>query len=163
MNSFYFWQKWLFYTSLLFAMIGIIMAFFGNNPLFILYNNALAEIFWHLPQIPAETENFRAHIWGALGGTMACTYILLSFIAYFPFKNQEKWAWWAIVVSFIIWVLIDSSVSIYYGVYFQVYIINSFSILVKALPLIFTYKYFFAKNKLFKKQPEVNNLQKNAG
>jgi hypothetical protein len=150
MNSFYFWQRWLFYTSILFALVGIAFALYGNNPLFILYNNTLAEIFWQQPKIPAETDLFRAHIWGALGGTMACCYILLSFIAHYPFRNKEKWAWWAIVISFSAWVVIDSSVSIYYGVYFQVYIINAFSILVKALPLIFTYKNFF-NNKLTSK------------
>jgi hypothetical protein len=32
-NSFLFWQKWLFYTSL-FALFGVVFAVYGNNPIF---------------------------------------------------------------------------------------------------------------------------------
>ena len=140
--SFLFWQRWLFYTSLLFALFGIVFAVYGNNPLFRSYNQALAQQFWHRSQIPAEVEPFRAFIWGPLGGTIACCYILLAYIAWYPFKRKERWARNAIMAAFSIWIIFDSAVCLYYGIYFQVYIINAFSFLVKALPLIFTWKDF---------------------
>ena len=142
MKSFIFWQRWLFYSSLLFAVFGIAFAINGNNPLFLPYNKALAHIFGFGGSIPAELEPFRAFIWGPLGGTIACCYILLAFIAGFPFRRKERWARNAIIVAFGVWVALDSGVCIYYGVYFQVYLINAFSILVKALPIIFTWNYF---------------------
>lgn len=141
-SSFIFWQQWLFYTSLLFALFGIAFALFGNNPLFRPYNQALAQIFWDSSHIPPQIEPFRAFIWGSLGGTIACCYILLAYIAWFPFRRKERWARNAILFSFGTWILLDSFISLYYGVYFQLYIINTFSFLVKALPLIFTWKEF---------------------
>jgi len=78
-----------------------------------------------------------------LEGTVARCYILLAFIAYYPFLKKEKWAWYAVLLSFGTWILIDTTACIYYGVYFQGYIINALSFLVKALPLFFTWKYFF--------------------
>jgi len=142
MSRFYFWQQWLFYTSILFALAGILFGIYGNNPLFVHYTNALADIFWNSDQIPGSTEPFRAFIWAPFGGTLACCYILLAFIAYYPFARRERWSWYAIAIAFGIWIIIDSAACIVYKVYFQVYIINVFSLLVKALPLIFTRKYF---------------------
>jgi len=140
--SFIFWQKWLFYSSILFAFSGLLFAIYGNNKLFLPYNEMLAKIFWNKSEIPNAVEPFRAFIWGPLGATIACCYILLAYIAYYPFKGKEPWARNAIIVAFGIWVVLDSAICIKYGVYFQIYIINIISITVKALPLIFTWKDF---------------------
>ena len=143
MTRFRFWQQWLFYTSLLFAGFGIVFALYGNNPVFKNYNDALARIFWGTQQFPDQAEKFRAFIWGPLGGTIACSYILLAYIVYYPFRRRERWAYYAISVAFGVWIVIDTATSLYYKVYFGAYMINSFSFLVKVLPLIFTWKYFF--------------------
>jgi hypothetical protein len=141
-SSFLFWQQWLFYTSLIFATSGIAFAFFGNNFLFQPYNLMLAKIFWHSPAFPTAADEFRRFIYAPLGGTITCCYILLAFIARYPFKNKERWARNAIIIAFSCWVLIDSSVCIYFGVYPQIYLINAFSITIKALPIIFTWNNF---------------------
>jgi hypothetical protein len=146
-THFLFWQKWLFYTSLLFAVSGILFAFWGDSLLFTYYNKMLAQIFWHKNQFSAEEELFRSFIYGPLGGTIACCYILLAFIAWHPFKEKQLWARNAIVIAFSIWVVIDSLVCLKFGVYPQIYIINAFSIIVKGLPIIFTWKNF-SKNNL---------------
>jgi len=142
MKSFIFWQRWLFYSSLLFALFGITFAVYGNNPFFLPYNRGLAHVFGFGESIPIGLEQFKAFIWGPLGGTIACCYILLAFIAWFPFQRKERWARNAIIIAFGTWVVLDSVICFYYGVYFQVYIINTFSILIKALPIIFTWKEF---------------------
>ncbi len=144
--SFIFWQQWLFYTSILFALFGIAFALYGNNIFFLPYNQVLAKIFWSTPGIPSEVEPFRAFIWGPLGATITCCYILLAYIAYYPFKRKERWARNAIMAAFGIWVILDSVACIKYGVYFQIYFINTFSIIVKALPIFFTWN-DFKKNK----------------
>lgn len=141
-TSFSFWQNWLFYTSILFAVAGIAFAFFGNNFLFQPYNTMLAKIFWHRSTFPTEADQFRSFIYAPLGGTITCCYILLAFIARYPFKDKQRWARNSIIVAFSVWALIDSSVCIYFGVYPQVYFINAFSLTIKALPIIFTWKYF---------------------
>ncbi|MBA2611599.1 MAG: hypothetical protein H0U95_06500 [Bacteroidetes bacterium] len=144
--SFLFWQKWLFYTSILFALFGISFALFGNNIFFRPYNQMLAKVFWNQSEIPSEVESFRAFIWGPLGATIACCYILLAYIAYYPFKRKERWAQKAIIAAFGIWVVLDSVVCIKFEVYFQIYLINAFSIIIKALPLIFTWNDFKEPN-----------------
>lgn len=142
MNYFIFWQKWLFYSSLLFALCGIAFAIYGDNPLFAPYTHAIAAVFWQASDIPVEIKPFQRFIFGPLGGTIACCYILLAFIAWYPFKRKEVWARNAIIAAFGTWILLDSAVSLYFGVYFQIYIINVFSFLQKSLPIIFTWKDF---------------------
>ncbi|OYU84681.1 MAG: hypothetical protein CFE24_05110 [Flavobacterium sp. BFFFF2] len=141
-QHFLFWQKWLYYTSLLFALFGIVFALYGNNILFAPYNQMLTRVFWHTTQFPPEVAPFRAFIYGPLGGTICCCYILLAFIAKYAFKEKQKWARTAIIVAFSFWVGIDSSVCLYFGAYPQIYMVNAFSIIVKALPIIYTWNDF---------------------
>jgi hypothetical protein len=141
-KSFLFWQQWLFYSSLIFAAFGVVLAVYGDNPLFGPYHRLLAEIFLGQPAFPDGANAFRAMAMGPLGGTIACCYLLLAFIARYPFRNKERWARNAIVAAFGTWFLIDSAICLYYGVYAQVYAINLFSLLQKALPLIFTWNHF---------------------
>lgn len=147
-STFLFWQQWLYYTSLLFASAGVAFALLGNSFLFQAYNRVLANVFWHAAQFPPEADKFRAFIYAPLGGTIACCYILLAFIARYPFKNKEPWARNAIIIAFSVWVIIDSSFCAYFGVYPQIYYINIFSITIKALPIIFTWKHFARQSKL---------------
>ena len=142
MRSFIFWQRWLFYSSLFFAMFGIVLAVNGNNPLFRPYYEAISNVFWLNENMPIEIREFSSFILGPLGGTIACSYILLAFIAWFPFRRKEPWARNAIIVAFGTWILLDSAVCFFYGIYFQIYIINAISLLQKALPIIFTWKEF---------------------
>lgn len=141
-SHFLFWQKWLLYSSLLFAAFGMVFAFYGNNIVLQLYDTMLAHALWNSATFPYEAEPFRAFIYGPLGGTIACCYILLAFIARYPFKEKQKWARNSILTAFSVWVIIDSSLCLYFGVYPQVYLINAISITVKALPIIFTWKDF---------------------
>ena len=141
-SYFIFWQLWLFCTSVLFALFGVVFAFYGKNIMFLPYDKVLANVFWNSEHFPLDAEPFSLFIYGPLGGTITCCYILLAYIAWYPFKEKQKWARNAIIVAFGIWVIIDSSACLRFGVYPQIYIINAFSIIVKALPIIFTWKDF---------------------
>ena len=153
-SSFLFWQKWLFYTSVVFAIAGIAFALLGNTFLFQPYNKMLAKKFWHSTEFPAEAGQFRTFIYAPLGATIACCYILLASIARYPFKNKQRWARNAIIIAFSMWATIDSGVCIYFGVYPQVYLINFFSITIKALPIIFTWKHFTQEDKFKMSYPQ---------
>ncbi len=146
-TNFFFWQKWLFYSSLFFAISGILFACCGRSFLFQPYEKMLAEAIWNDTQMPKEAALLSAFVYGPFGGTIACCYILLAFIAKYPFKEKQPWARNAIIVGFGVWVIIDSLACLYFKVYAQIYIINAFSILAKALPIIFTWKEFNREGK----------------
>src|SRR5690554_687639 len=80
-RSFHFWQQWLFYSSLLFAAAGLLIAFYGNNPLFSPYHRMLADLFFGQDQFPGATHQLYTFIMGPVGATIAGIYLLLAFIA----------------------------------------------------------------------------------
>jgi hypothetical protein len=139
---FLFWQRWLFISSLLFAAFGAAFAFLGDRFPLTVYNRLVARPLWAIDGFPPDAETYRAFISGPFGGTIACCYILLAFIARYPFQERQPWARNAIMAAFGTWVVIDSVLCVRYGVYLQVYAINAFSIVVKALPILFTWNDF---------------------
>lgn len=142
-KRFQFWQKWLFYSSLLFALFGVVLALFGNNPLFKPYHRMLAMIFFDKEALPETTQELYTFIMGPMGATIAGFYLLLAYIARYPFKRKERWARSAIIAAFTSWFILDAIVSFYYGVLFQVLVLHLLvSVPQKALPLIFTWKEF---------------------
>lgn len=122
--------------------MGIIFAIRSDLSIFAYYDHAIAKIFWQTNEIPDNVKNFRDFVAGPLGGTIACCYLLLAYLAWYPFQRKEKWARNAIIMAFTIWCGIDSYICYKSGVYFQIYFINGLSILQKALPIIFTWKAF---------------------
>ena len=141
-NRFLFWQKWLVYSSLLFAFSAIVFALSGKNLFFLPYDKMIANALWHRSDFSVEADTFRAFIYIPFGGTIACCYTLLAFIAWYPFKEKKVWARNAIIIAFGLWVIIDSLGCLYFKIYPQIYIINAFSILVKILPILFTWNDF---------------------
>jgi hypothetical protein len=122
--------------------MGIIFAFKSGLPFFEHYDHALAKILWQTNHIPADAQVLRKFIAGPLGGTISCCYLLLAYIAWYPFQRKEKWARNAIIVAFAVWCVIDSYICFKFEVYFQIYVINALSVLQKALPIVFTWKDF---------------------
>lgn len=154
--SFLFWQRWLFYSSLLYALAGVIFAFFGSSFLFSPYQQLMAETFWHQSEIPNDIQPFISFIYKPIGGTIACCYLLVAFIAQYSFKEKQTWARNAIIVAFGLWVIIDSIGCFQAKMYPQIYFINAFSIVTKALPIICTWKHFTGRNS--NSWNHVNNL-----
>jgi len=114
-NPFLFWQKWLYYTSIFFVFIGIAVAIFNNTILFELWNQYMKSWLGIEGTLPTNLLKFKTFILAPLGGTIAGSYVLMAFIAKYPFRNREKWAWQAATLSLLTWFVIDSSLCLYHG------------------------------------------------
>jgi Mn2+/Fe2+ NRAMP family transporter len=141
MNTFSFWQKWLFIFSLLLVLAGIIMAFFSASSLFSILNQQVDPIFRGLESTNNGFKEYQRFVYGVLGATMAGWGIFLAFISYYPFKKKEEWSRYCIITGLISWFLIDTSISIYYKVYINA-AVNLFILLFTMLPVAITKKYF---------------------
>jgi hypothetical protein len=141
MNRFTFWQKWLLIVSLGITAFGLFMAFFNQTPLFDLFNQQIDPSFWDSTPLPEGVTSFQSWLYGVWGATIAGWGIFLAFIAYIPFKQQEKWAWNCLVVGLGVWFVLDTAISWQYGVSFNV-IFNIVVALATGMPLVFTRKAF---------------------
>jgi hypothetical protein len=112
MNSFSFWQRWLFYISIFIAAYGLSLALFNQTSLFnLLLNDWINPVFFNSINVEKQVNLFQKWIYGILGATVFGWGIFLSFIAHNPFKRKEKWAWNCFLTGIICWFVVDTSIS----------------------------------------------------
>lgn len=142
MRNFNFWQKWLLFVGIYLTMFGLVLAFFNQSSILdFLFNNNINPVFWAGISIPENTVPFQSWIYGVLGATVSGWGIFIAFLAYYPFKAREKWAWNCLALGIGVWFISDTAISAYYHVTFNV-VFNAILVLLLGIPLIFTRKYF---------------------
>lgn len=142
MGSFNFWQKWLLAVGIYLVAFGLVLAFFNQTRLMDLaFNDQIDPVFWGTDGIPENAAHFQAWVYGVLGATVSGWGIFLAFLAHYPFKAREKWAWNCIAFGIGTWFVVDTAISAYYGVTFNV-VFNTALLLLVGLPLLFTRKGF---------------------
>ena len=117
------------------------MALLSGTPLFDLFNRQIDPAFWKAGTVDGATRQFQAWIYAVWGATIAGWGIFMSFIVHYPFNRKERWSWNCLVLGLLTWFILDTSLSVFHGVYFNV-IFNSALIIVVGLPVIFTKKAF---------------------
>ena len=143
MNNFTFWQRWLFAAGLVIIAFGLLLAFLSQTPVFdLLFNNQINPVFWGQPAAPSQVAAFQGWIYGMLGSTVAGWGVFITFIAHYPFKNREKWAWDCLALGMSLWFLCDTAISLHFRVYFNA-AFNLLLLIIVLLPLTFSRKAFF--------------------
>ena len=80
-------------------------------------------------------------LYGVLGATISGWGIFMIFIAHFPFRERQPWAWNCFAAGLTIWFIFDTTLSALHHVLFNV-AFNTVLLLLVALPLAFTRKHF---------------------
>jgi hypothetical protein len=137
MTSFAFWQRWLFAVGVLISIFGILMALLSGTPIFELFNRQIDPAFWGTNSVDPNARAFQAWVYGLWGATIAGWGIFLAFIAKYPFRNKEKWAWNCLAAGLAVWFVLDTALSVYYRVYFNA-VFNTVLLILVALPLLVT-------------------------
>lgn len=70
--------------------------------------------------MPAAASRFQAWIYNVLGATIAGWGVLVRYIARYPLRCGERWAWRCLAVAFGLWFIIDTGLSACFGVNFNV-------------------------------------------
>lgn len=141
MLKFIFWQKWLFVVCIFITFFGLLMFVFSGSALFDLFNRQIDPAFWGEGPAIAGIKPFQHWIYGVWGATIAGWGIALTFITHFPFRNKEKWAWSCWVLGLSVWFVLDTGLSLYSKVYFNV-AFNTILLIMAGLPLVITRKAF---------------------
>lgn len=141
MQYFSIWQRWLLMVGILITGFGLLMAFAAGTPLFNVFHRQIDPAFWGGGSVDDAARQFQAWIYGVWGATIAGWGIFLIFIVRHPFSKRERWAWNCISLGLAIWFILDTSLSMFYRVYFNV-AFNSLLLVAAAPPLLFTRKEF---------------------
>ncbi len=140
--SFSFWQRWLLALSVLVSIFGVFLALFNQTPVFnFLFNARIDPVFWGARPVFGEIRLFQAWVYGVLGATTAGWGVFLAYIARYPFKNKERWAWNCMTYGLLGWYLLDTYISYSFHVIFNV-LFNTLLIVAAGLPLLMTRRAF---------------------
>ncbi len=137
MTSFSFWQRWLFVVGIVVSVFGVLMTVFSGTPLFDLFNRQIDPAFWGTNAVDIAARQFQHWLYGVWGATIAGWGIILAYIAHYPFIKRERWAWNGLVFGLVVWFVLDTSLSLFYKVYFNAAFNMALLILV-GLPVVVT-------------------------
>ena len=138
-----FWTTYLKVISLFFAFLGILWAVIGSFDPFGIYDSMMAQSFYQQDQLPADVKKATQFILAPFGATSAGYFILQYLITVHAFSKKEKWAWQTIFGAFTFWFLLDSTLSIYHGAWFNLLLANIPALLLTLPVMIFSRKYFY--------------------
>jgi len=121
---------------------GLIMALFGQSgAMNFLLNDQIDPAFWDSGDVPMAAAEFQTFIYGVLGATIVGWGVFLAFMARYPFKAREPWAWNCIAIGMTAWFVVDTIISVRSGVGFNV-VLNIVFFLLALIPLLFTRREF---------------------
>ncbi len=109
-------RKWLLYTIAATIGFGVILSvvMVAGYPeaAFAPFN----QIFWGEAEITPEGVMMQRWVFGVFGITIAAWAIAVLFLVMYPLKEKQMWAWNALTITMLFWWVLDSAISIYFGV-----------------------------------------------
>ena len=113
MPGYEFWRKWLIADSVLILFVGAFLISMSAHP--DPAADPFTSLFWK-DGISDGAGMFYAWAFGVWGATLAGWATTLMFIAVYPLKKKEAWAFYSIGLSIAIWYPLDTFISFYFGV-----------------------------------------------
>jgi hypothetical protein len=142
MSGFDFWRRWLALVSWALVVFGLGLALFNQAPLFdLMFNDRINPAFWRGGTITPEAKGFQQWIYGVLGAVLAGWAVLMALLVKHAFSLKERWVWRSLALGIGVWFVVDSVLSLYFGVAFNA-LINLLLLLALGVPLVATRKHF---------------------
>jgi hypothetical protein len=132
------WRYWLLVVSIFIIVFGTVMALFNSTIVFMFFNAQINPVFWGGSSVPAPAQAFQAWVYGAWGATVMGWGVSMFFIAYYPFREPERWTWNTVFFSVIFWYILDTGISWIFGVFINV-LLNTTILILVLIPLVFTF------------------------
>ena len=111
------------------------MTFYNDFPLFKFFDSQISMIFFDGEILSPSASKMNSFLKGVLGSVLVGYGVLLAFMVFYGLNKKEKWAWTGILVSLLIWYILDTGMSIFYGAMFNIIFNNVFFLLV-LIPLL---------------------------
>ena len=144
-KSLKFWSNWLLIASDSMILLGLLMVFapdFFRHSFYRLYTDFYYGRGGAFEALPSADVTLQVWIYALAGAILVGWMVCMSAIILIPFRRGEKWAWWAVTGSMLIWFVLDCFGSVIYGMSINL-IINIGALVIFSIPLVATYRTFF--------------------
>lgn len=135
-KKFHFWQKIFTYANVLTVLVGFLLALFPDFFLIKMWNDGTREAFFNGAEFSPDVLALKNWLSGIIGATIISYALLMVFISENALKNKERWAYVSAWSALLVWFILDSAISWYYGAIHNIVMINLVSLVMTALPLI---------------------------
>jgi hypothetical protein len=117
---------------------GLALTLFDNHAVPGPLHAAMNDSLWGVAELPADVVVYHRFMHAVLGATIASWALALAFVVRYALAARQRWAWWCVVASTLIWFVPDTAASLYYGVWPNA-LFNAACLLAFAPPLALTY------------------------
>lgn len=145
MRWFNFWKIWLFAVAVVMASFGVLMAFLNQTAAFAVFNREINVVFWPTGEVGRGLPQFQSWVYGVWGATVAGMGIFAAYVARYPFARRERWARQCLAAGTVVWFVLDTFISLAFGVVFNA-LFNTLVFLLIVAPLVFTWRDFGTVN-----------------
>lgn len=135
------WDGWLLVVAVGMAAFGACIALFNRSLLFDGFNAQINPVFWPGSAADASARAFQGWVYGVWGATVAGFGGLAAFLVRGPYRARVRWARDGLAAAIAVWFVLDTGVSAWYGVWFNV-AFNSVVLLALAVPVAATWREF---------------------
>lgn len=124
----------LFWVCIAFVGVGVAVAVALSSPLFSIYTDQFAKTFFG-GKMPPSAYAYLAFIAGPIGGTFAAHFVMLAWAIRCTPAADRSWLRACIVTSVLGWFIVDSTMCLWHGAWFNVAMINVPTLVAVGLPL----------------------------
>ena len=141
-----FWSNWLVAVGIMSILLGAGLAAFYPAGIMAPVREAIQLVFWPDGDAPRAATELGWWLHGIVGSLMMAWGLMVALVAAIPYRREETWAWWALMGSSTLWFCVDSLMSLYLGVGFNV-ALNAGLFIFIVVPLILPCRRFLQPNR----------------
>lgn len=135
------WDRWLLIVAVGMTAFGVTMALLSPSAMFDGFNARIDPAFWGASAVGEAAKAFQGWAYGVWGATVAGFGLLAAFVARGPYRRRQRWARDALVSAVGLWFVLDTGISAFHGVWFNVGF-NCVVFAALATPMAMTWKEF---------------------
>lgn len=135
-----FWIRWMIVVLAGMVVMGLMIIFtpFVNATLGSIYYNVYFD-YDAYAVISDGDLRFQTFLYGVMGAVLASWSLLMLSLVIFPIRQGQKWAWYAMIASIILWFIGDGYASVVTG--FPIHAAINLSMLITlGIPLLAIYR-----------------------
>lgn len=137
--------RWLYAIAVGHLLVGVVLTWAGNAPLFEAYHRSVEQFFWSGPA-PAVARAQQVWWIALFGATMQSTALWMGALVHWGHRARSAAAWLWLLLGLALWAPQDMALSIQGGMWVNVWI-DSFALLIMVPPLVWLWRHDCQKAK----------------